>query len=255
MRGRRLGIVQEAQGDPAGGEILVDAPIVLRRGRRVARHAIGGAAHCACRAACAPARAAPATIDWCRSGRRRPAARSAAGVRLRPACRVGAAIAPWRKYSRGPGARRPARRRAGSWRRLRRLITAGARARDREFGAAQPVGLAHAGLGVVVIEALLHAHPVVLAGEHVAEQFAAPSARRPRCSPRSARRSARAPRAARGRPWRAARAPACSGPWPCSASGGRRRRARWRCRRRRSTARSRRGGGTAGRAARPDAAR
>ena len=42
MRRRGLRVVQEAQRDPAGGEMLVDAVIALRRRRRVAGDAIGG---------------------------------------------------------------------------------------------------------------------------------------------------------------------------------------------------------------------
>jgi hypothetical protein len=166
--GRR--IVQEAQRDPAGGELLIDAVIALRRRRRLARHAIGGLrvviveqlAHQQ-----AAFRPPLVEIDqgrgFLRRGQDQPAGflrfvafaqplhlgENIAGVaarRSRHRVERGLGIAGFLDY-----------RRAG--------------ARNHQIVAAKTLGGAHARLDILGIKALLHARLVIGGRKQVAEQF------------------------------------------------------------------------------------
>ena len=168
QRGRGLGVVQEAQRDPAGGEVLADPVDVAARRHRLDGDAIGRlrivlveqGAH-----QDAPLAPPGGGIDQ-RAGLARCLAHQPRGFLI-----IVLADEPARAHENVAGivARAPRHRVEPGLGVARMLEHRRPGAGDGEFAAAEPVRGAHAGLDVVLIEALRHAHLVVLRRDQLAE--------------------------------------------------------------------------------------
>ena len=169
-RGGGLRIVQEAQRDPAGGEIMIDAEITAHRLGGVARDVKGGARITVVeQLAHQDAPFLPPLVEIDHRGRvlRHGEDQLAGFFQLV----VFAQPLHAREDIAGIA---PRARRHGVEQRLgvvQPLDHRRAGPPDRQIVAAEAVGCAHAGLDIVGIEALVHAHLVVGAREHGAEHL------------------------------------------------------------------------------------
>ena len=163
-----LRIVDEAQRDPAGGELVLGARIVFGRRQRIARHHVSGLMFTLVEElACDEAPLGPPLLEIvllrgaARGGLQQP----------RGLDRLVVAAQPLRLVEKVSGiAARALRHRIEQRAGVRGLVRDSlARPADQEVGAAEQLRHAHAGVGLVVIEAAIHARLVVGARQHVAE--------------------------------------------------------------------------------------